>query len=93
MINSCYHVDLCMMELKDLKEERSKSLSSSINYDKATDHYIYGFTLEGFYTQLVDAFYQDPNGEDLHGALKFCGLVSFFSLSFKVWVQTGCFYV
>lgn len=52
---------------KDLKEERSRSLSASVNYDKATEFYVYGFTLEGFYTDLDDAFYQDPNGEDLHG--------------------------
>tara|TARA_B100001741_G_scaffold313204_1_gene318536 strand:- start:8709 stop:11012 length:2304 start_codon:yes stop_codon:yes gene_type:complete len=51
----------------DLKEERSKSLSSSINYDKASSHYIYGFTLEGFHTRLDDAFYQDPDGEDEFG--------------------------
>ena len=51
----------------DLKEERSKSLSVSVNYDKATDYYIYGFTLEGFYTRLIDVFYQDPVGEDDFG--------------------------
>ena len=51
----------------DLKEERSKSLSASYNYDKAASHYIYGFTLEGFYTRLDDAFYQDPDGEDEFG--------------------------
>ena len=51
----------------DLKEERSKSLSASINYDKATEHYVYGFTFEGFYTYLNDAFYQDPSGEDEFG--------------------------
>ena len=51
----------------DLKEERSKSLSASYNYDKAASHYIYGFTLEGFYTRLDDAFYQDPDGDDEFG--------------------------
>jgi len=51
----------------DLKEERSKSLSASVNYDKATEHYVYGFTFEGFYTHLNDAFYQDPSGEDEFG--------------------------
>ena len=51
----------------DLKEERSKSLSASVNYDKATEHYVYGFTFEGFYTHLNDVFYQDPSGEDEFG--------------------------
>ena len=51
----------------DLKEERSNSLSGSVNYDKATDNYIYGFTLEGFYTRLNDAFYLQPAGRDSFG--------------------------
>ncbi len=51
----------------DLKEERSKSLSASYNYDKATHNYVYGLTLEGFYTRLDDAFYQEPDGEDEYG--------------------------
>ncbi len=51
----------------NLKEERSKSLSTSINYDKAAENYIYGFTLEGFYTYLDDAFYQDFLIEDEFG--------------------------
>ena len=51
----------------DLKEEKSKSISASYNYDKAASYYIYGLTLEGFYTRLEDAFYQDPIGEDEFG--------------------------
>ncbi|MEE2699981.1 MAG: TonB-dependent receptor [Bacteroidota bacterium] len=51
----------------DLKQERSQSLSTSINYDKVTHDYVYGFTLEGFYTRLIEAFYQDPIGEDAFG--------------------------
>ncbi|TJY34690.1 TonB-dependent receptor [Pontimicrobium aquaticum] len=51
----------------DLKEERSNSFSASINYDKPTEHYIFGFTLEGFYTHLKDAFYLTPLGEDAFG--------------------------
>ena len=51
----------------DLKEERSNSFSASINYDKPTEHYIFGFTLEGFYTHLKDAFYLAPLGEDAFG--------------------------
>jgi outer membrane receptor for ferrienterochelin and colicins len=48
----------------DLVEERSNSLSGSINYDKATEKFIAGFTLEGFYTKLNNAFYLQPVGED-----------------------------
>lgn len=51
----------------DLKEERSNSFTASVNYDKATEHFIAGFTLEGFYTNLNDAFYQAPLGEDDFG--------------------------
>lgn len=53
----------------DLKEERSKSFTGSINYDKATEHFIAGFTVEGFYTTLKDAFYQFPLGEDEFGLI------------------------
>lgn len=51
----------------NLKEERSNSLTGSVNYDKATEHYIAGFTIEGFYTHLKDAFYQAPLGQDNFG--------------------------
>ncbi|MGB2232339.1 MAG: TonB-dependent receptor domain-containing protein, partial [Flavobacteriaceae bacterium] len=51
----------------DLKEEYSNSFSGSINYDKSTENIIAGFTLEGFYTRLKDAFYLNPIGEDEFG--------------------------
>jgi outer membrane receptor for ferrienterochelin and colicins len=51
----------------DLVEERSNSISGSVNYDKATEKFIAGFTLEGFYTKLNDAFYLHPIGEDEFG--------------------------
>lgn len=51
----------------DLVEERSHSLSGSVNYDKATENFIVGFTLEGFYTKLNDAFYLQPIGQDEFG--------------------------
>ena len=54
---------------EDLKEERSNSWSASINYDKPMEDYIFGFTLEGFYTHLRDAFYLAPLGEDSLGEL------------------------
>lgn len=52
---------------EQLREERSNSFSGSINYDKATERWVAGFTLEGFYTQLQDAFYLHPLGEDEFG--------------------------
>jgi outer membrane receptor for ferrienterochelin and colicins len=48
----------------DLKEERSKSYSLSFNYDRPTEKYIYGFTLEGFHTRLEDAFVLEEKGVD-----------------------------
>jgi outer membrane receptor for ferrienterochelin and colicins len=51
----------------NLVEERSTSLSGSVNYDKATEKFIVGFTLEGFYTKLNDAFYLHPVGQDEYG--------------------------
>jgi outer membrane receptor for ferrienterochelin and colicins len=53
----------------DLKEERSKSYNVSLNYDKPTEHYIYGFTIESFYTHLNDAFTQVNIGRDDFGEL------------------------
>ena len=40
----------------DLDEERSQSWSASVNYDYPTEDFILGFTFEGFYTALKDAF-------------------------------------
>ena len=54
---------------KNLKEERSNSFTGSVNYDKATEHFIAGFTLEGFYTHLRDAFFQFPLGADSFGQI------------------------
>ncbi|MGM0620275.1 MAG: TonB-dependent receptor [Bacteroidota bacterium] len=51
----------------DLKEERSQSASASINWDKPTEKHIYGFTLEGFYTRLNDAFILEETGKDADG--------------------------
>jgi outer membrane receptor for ferrienterochelin and colicins len=50
-----------------LKEERSQSLSASMNWDKPTEKHIYGFTLEGFYTRLKDAFILEEIGTDDSG--------------------------
>jgi len=51
----------------DLKEERSQSWTTSLNWDKPTEKHIYGFTLEGFYTQLKDAFVLQEIGTDSDG--------------------------
>ncbi len=53
----------------NLKPEKSKSFSTSINYDKPMPHFIAGFTVEGFYTRLNNAFYLQPIGEDNFGEL------------------------
>ena len=53
----------------NLKPEKSQSLSASINYDKPAEAFISGFTLEGFYTRLNDAFYLQPVGQDDFGSL------------------------
>jgi outer membrane receptor for ferrienterochelin and colicins len=52
-----------------LTEERSQSISASVNYDMPKEKYVYGFTLEGFYTQLRDAFVLEEVGEDQFGKL------------------------
>jgi outer membrane receptor for ferrienterochelin and colicins len=53
----------------NLKEERSKSWSASVNYDKPTENFIFGFTLEGFYTYLKDAFILENIGTDEFGEI------------------------
>lgn len=51
----------------DLVQERSKNYSASVNFDKPTEHFVGGITLEGFYTRINDAFFLDPIGEDNFG--------------------------
>ncbi len=51
----------------NLKEERSNSISGSINYDKVSENFVAGFTIEGFYTHLDNAFFLQPIGEDAFG--------------------------
>jgi outer membrane receptor for ferrienterochelin and colicins len=52
-----------------LKEEKSNSYSVSVNYDKASENYIYGFTIESFYTILNNAFALEHVGEDSFGLI------------------------
>ena len=51
----------------ELEEEKSQSLSASLNWDKPSERHIIGFTLEGFYTQLEDAFVLEEIGTDEDG--------------------------
>ncbi len=52
---------------EDLAEERSQSFSASWNFDHATETYIAGFTLEGFATQLNNAFILEELSVDASG--------------------------
>ncbi len=52
-----------------LQEERSESYSLSLNYDKATEDIIYGYTLEAFDTRLKDAFILANIGQDSFGQI------------------------
>ncbi len=56
-----------IMLAPNLKEERSNSFSGSINYDRPSETFIAGFTLEGFYTHLDDVFVLQPAGSDEFG--------------------------
>ena len=51
----------------DLTEERSNSFSGSVNYDLSKEKFVVGFTVEGFYTYLKNAFYLQPLGTDEYG--------------------------
>ncbi len=53
----------------DLKQEKSKSFSASINYDKPMEHWIAGLTIEAFHNRLKDVFYQEQIGSDNFGDL------------------------
>ncbi|RIJ49432.1 TonB-dependent receptor [Maribellus luteus] len=56
------------VELGDqLEEETSQSWSASLNWDRPTQKHIIGFTLEGFYTQLKNAFVLEETGSDEEG--------------------------
>ncbi len=51
----------------NLKEETSRSYSASFNYDRPSEKYIYGFTIEAFNTRLNDAFILEEAGTDEEG--------------------------
>ena len=52
---------------ENLKPERSQSVSGSVNYDKISENWILGFTLEAFYTDLKNAFALENIGIDSIG--------------------------
>jgi len=52
-----------------LKPEYSNSFSGSVNFDKPTEKYILGFTVEGFTTRLRDAFVLEEMGSDEFGLI------------------------
>lgn len=54
---------------ENLKEERSESFSASVNYDKTSEKWVAGFTLEGFYTKLKDVFVNENIGQDEFGEI------------------------
>ena len=47
-----------------LKEETSRSVSTSLDFNLPSPHVIWGFTLEGFQTVLNDAFVLEDGGAD-----------------------------
>ena len=52
---------------ENLQQENSHSLSASWNFDKPTDDYVFGYTIEGFYTRLENGFVTESVGEDDFG--------------------------
>jgi outer membrane receptor for ferrienterochelin and colicins len=48
----------------ELTEETSGSYSFSLNYDRPSEKYIYGFTIDAFHTRLNDAFVLEDYGVD-----------------------------
>jgi outer membrane receptor for ferrienterochelin and colicins len=54
---------------EDLQKERSQSFTSSLSFDKPHEDYIFGFTVDGFYTQLFDSFVLEQTATDDQGNL------------------------
>lgn len=51
----------------NLREETSNSYNVSLDFNKANETLIYGFTLDGFYTRLNNAFSLEETGTDGNG--------------------------
>ena len=52
---------------EDLVEERSRSFTTSLSWDRPSTSSIFGFTLEGFYTNLSDPFILEHKEFDENG--------------------------
>lgn len=52
---------------ENLNKETSQSVCASINFDSPSIHIIYGFTIDGFYTQLSDVFILEEIDRDING--------------------------
>ncbi len=52
---------------ENLVKERSQSFSTSLDFNRPAGHYFIGFTIEGFYTQLYDAFVLEEAAIDAQG--------------------------
>lgn len=50
-----------------LMEETSDSFNASLDYNKASEHFIYGFTVDGFFTRLYNTFVLEDLGIDENG--------------------------
>lgn len=54
---------------QDLREESSISYSVSFSTDNVNNKRAFGFTVDGFYTRIQDAFYLKPVGADQFGEI------------------------
>ncbi|ARS35045.1 TonB-dependent receptor [Pontibacter actiniarum] len=50
-----------------LQEETSDAFNASVDFNKASEHMIFGFTLDAFHTRLYDAFVLEEIGADQQG--------------------------
>lgn len=55
---------------EDLKEETSNSYTVSLDFNNPQPDYIYGFTVEAFYTRLFDTFILEDAGTDPDGNMR-----------------------
>lgn len=51
----------------ELRHESSSSWTASVDYDRPSEHSIWGFTLAGFHTRLENAFILEEHGTDANG--------------------------
>lgn len=52
-----------------LTPEYSTTINGSVNFDKPDEKYVYGFSLEGFYTRLQNTFVLEEIGSDAFGLI------------------------